>query len=58
MHILAYIYHWSRAEIRGIPRKERIMWVEKIIDQKNKENKAVEKATEEAKSNANSRVIR
>ena len=53
MHILAYIYHWSRDEVRNIPRRERITWVEKIIEQKKKENKATESSIEEAKANAN-----
>ena len=49
MHILAYIYHWGRNEIRHIPRTERVMWVNKIIEKKNKENEKVEKSMECAK---------
>ena len=52
MHILAYVYHWSRDEVRKLRITERRKWVERIIDQKEKENKAVEKATAEAKSKA------
>ena len=55
MHILAYIYHWGRDEIRKLPRKERISWVEKIIDQKQKENKAHENSMAEARASAQSR---
>lgn len=54
MHILAYIYHWSRDEVRKLRITERRKWVEKIIEQKEKENKAVDKATAEAKSKAKS----
>ena len=54
MHILAYIYHWSLAEIKSIPRSERLLWVRKIIEQKNKENKQVERDIADAQSNAKS----
>ena len=54
MHILAYIYHWSLSEIKSIPRSERLMWVKRIIEQKNKENKQVEHDIAEAKANAKS----
>lgn len=52
MHILVYIYHWGRNDIRNIPRKERKLWVEKIIDQKKKENKATDDSIAEAQANA------
>lgn len=52
MHILAYIYHWGRDEVRNIPRRERIAWVEKIIEQKKKENKATDDSIAEAQANA------
>lgn len=52
MHILAYIYHWGRDEVRNIPRRERITWVEKIIEQKKKENKATDDSIAEAQANA------
>ena len=52
MHILAYIYHWGLAEIKSLPRSERLMWVRRIIEQKNKENKQVERHVAEAKANA------
>lgn len=55
MHILAYIYHWGRDEIRKIPRRERVLWVEKIIDQKKKENKAHEDGVAEAQAKAKHR---
>lgn len=53
MHILAYIYHWGRDEIRKIPRRERRLWVERIVEQKQKENKAQENSIAEARANAN-----
>ena len=53
MHILAYIYHWGRDEVRKIPRNERRLWVEKIIEQKNKENKSTENSIAEAQAKAN-----
>lgn len=37
-HFIARYYHWSRQEIKGIPSKERKMWVEKIIEHENKIN--------------------
>lgn len=52
MHVIAYIYHWGRDEIRNIPRRERRLWVEKIVEQKTKENKATEQSMEEARANA------
>lgn len=55
MHILAYIYHWGRNEIRHIPRTERVMWVNQIIEQKNQENEQVEKSMESARSNSGGR---
>lgn len=58
MHILAYIYHWGRDEIRKIPRTERRRWVEKIIEQKKSENKAQQKAYDDAKSEADSKRSR
>lgn len=54
MHILAYIYHWSLAEIKSLPRSERLMWVKRIIKQKNEENKQVEHDVAEAQANAKS----
>ena len=54
MHILAYIYHWGLAEIKGLPRSERLMWVRRIIEQKNQENKQVEHDIAEARANAKS----
>ena len=54
MHILAYIYHWGLAEIESLPRSERLMWVRRIIEQKNKENKQVEHDIAEARANAKS----
>lgn len=55
MHILAYVYHWGRDEIRNLPRTERRRWVEMIIDQKKKENKAVEDDISETKANSSLR---
>lgn len=54
MHILAYIYHWGHDEIVKLPRSERVMWVKKIIEQKDKENRQVEKDIESARSQASS----
>ena len=54
MHILAYIYHWGLAEIKSLSRSERLMWVKRIIEQKNKENKQVEHDMAEARANAKS----
>lgn len=31
-HIIARYYHWGRMEIKTLPSKERLMWVNKIID--------------------------
>lgn len=52
MHILAYIYHWGRDEVRKIPRRERRLWVEKIVEQRQKENKAHDDSIAEARANA------
>ena len=40
MHVLAYFYHWTREDVRGVPRRERRMWVNQIRQQIKAENKA------------------
>lgn len=37
MHIIAYVYHWSATELWGLPILERKMWVNLIIEQKERE---------------------
>lgn len=39
MHILAYVYHWSRNEVMRLTRSERKMWVNMIEQQKEAEAK-------------------
>lgn len=39
MHTLAYIYHWDSRSIWELPRNERKMWVDMIIQQHKAEQK-------------------
>lgn len=42
MHILAYIYHWDRNSLWGLPILERRKWVEIVLEQKRQEQEALE----------------
>lgn len=41
MHILAYVYHWDRDTLWLLPRSERKMWAEMVLEQKKAENKSI-----------------
>lgn len=41
MHILAYTYHWDSHSLWGLPRNERRMWVELVVEQKKAEQKQI-----------------
>lgn len=34
-HYIARYYNWSRKEIKLLPSKERVLWVDKIIEHEN-----------------------
>jgi hypothetical protein len=44
MHIIAYCYHWDNSTLWNLPRHERKMWVDKIIEQKKAENNEINKS--------------
>jgi len=39
MHLIAYVYHWSRDTLFSLSLSERRIWVDKILAQKDAENK-------------------
>lgn len=41
MHILAYTYHWDSRSLWSLPRNERRMWVELVVEQKKAEQKQI-----------------
>ena len=41
MHILAYTYHWDSHSLWSLPRNERRMWVELVVEQKKAEQKQI-----------------
>ena len=41
MHILAYTYHWDSYSLWSLPRNERRMWVELVVEQKKAEQKQI-----------------
>ena len=41
MHILAYCYHWDSRSLWGLPRNERKMWVNMIIEQRKAEQEQI-----------------
>jgi hypothetical protein len=42
MHVLAYVYRWSRDSLWLLSYKERKMWYDMIIKQKEAEKEALE----------------
>jgi hypothetical protein len=43
MHILAYVYRWERDTLWKLPFNERKMWVKMIQDQKETEQRMIER---------------
>lgn len=41
MHIIAYCYHWDVDSLWNMHIKERKMWVNKILEQKEAENRSI-----------------
>ena len=41
MHILAYCYHWDSQTIWSLPRNERRMWVNMVIEQHKAEQQQI-----------------
>ena len=49
MHTIAYVYHWDRNTLWELSFKERRMWYDMIIKQKQAEEEALENATKDVK---------
>lgn len=45
MHILAYVYHWERDTIWELSSRERRMWVNMIMTQKQLESDSIKGTT-------------
>ena len=41
MHALAYCYHWDSLSLWNLPRNERKMWVEMVVEQHKAERKQI-----------------
>ena len=42
MHVLAYTYHWSPADLWDMPISERLKWLEQVQKQNDAEREAME----------------
>ena len=41
MHALAYTYHWDSLSLWSLPRNERKMWVDMVIEQRKAEQQQI-----------------
>ena len=43
MHAIAYVYHWDRNTLWSLPRNERKMWFNMIVEQRKSEQEQINK---------------
>lgn len=47
MHLLAYKYHWGYKELMSMPRQERKLFYDMVLEQINAENESVRESSQD-----------